>query len=446
MRADVVILGGGLSGLAAAIELSGNGRAVTIVEQAPRLGGRCYSYVDRTTGDVVDNGQHVLIGAYHETLRYLEAIGTRAYLRASPALRLMMHHPSKGFCRFEVRPLPRPLHLTAAMLRYSALSLRDRTSLLRVGADLQRKSAEGDQMLGRLTVDQWLTRLNQSAEAKRSLWNPIAISVMNEIPERASALLFARSLRAAFLGKKSDSAILIPSIGQTELYVTPARKLLAKRGGKILLNAEVTGMHAKGGRIDRIVLRNGKEFAPSCVVSALPAYALERIIPAGGDGARMRPGYTKLSYAPIVSMHLWYDKNFMDEPVVGSIGTTLQWIFNRRLLLDDAGKSPAFVSAVISGAYDAVGLSKRDLVKTAQEELAALFPESRSAKLLHAVVIKEKRATFSPTNDINELRPGAKTEYENLALAGDWTDTGLPATIEGAIMSGYAAASLCTTR
>jgi len=437
MRADVVILGGGLSGLAAAIGLSARGRAVTIVDQAPRLGGRCYSYVDRKTGDVVDNGQHVLIGAYHHTLRYLDEIGTRRFLRSSPALRLMMHHPAKGFCRFEVGPLPRPFHLTAAMLRYSALSLKDRTSLLRVGLDLQRKSADGETMLGRLTVDQWLTRLNQSAEAKRSLWHPIAISVMNELPEHASALLFARSLRAAFLGTKSDSAILIPTIGQTGLYVTPAQDLLSQRGAKIMLNADVHQMQAKHDRIDRIVLKNGKVIVPSLVVSALPAYALERIFP---------PVYAKLSYAPIVSIHLWFDRHFMKEPVVGSIGTMLQWIFNRRLLFDGAGNSPSFISAVISGAYDAVKLSKGELVKVARQEMSALFPESRKAKLLHAVVIKEKRATFSPTNDNNERRPGTKTKFENLALAGDWTDTGLPATIEGAVMSGYAAASLLAER
>jgi len=446
MRADVVILGGGLSGLAAAIELSGKGRAVTIVDQAPRLGGRCYSYVDRVTGDVVDNGQHVLIGAYHQTLRYLDAIGTRGLLRSSPGLRLMMHHPVKGFCRFEMSRLPRPFHLTAAMLRYSALSLKDRTSLLRVGLDLQRGSAEGNIMLGRLTIDQWLTRLNQSAEAKRSLWHPIAISVMNELPEHASALLFARSLRAAFLGKKSDSSILIPTVGQTELYVTPAKALLAKGGAKILLNADVQKMTAKRGRIDRIVLRNGKEIVPSFVVSALPPYALGRILPPGADGRQIRPGYASLTYSPIVSIHLWFDRDFMNEPVVGSIGTMLQWIFNRRLLLDGAGESPAFISAVISAAYDTVTLPKGELVKVALKEMGELFPESRKAKLLHAVVIKEKRATFSPTNDNNERRPGAKTAFENLALAGDWTDTGLPATIEGAVMSGFAAAALLADR
>jgi squalene-associated FAD-dependent desaturase len=331
-----------------------------------------------------------------------------------------------------MHPLPRPFHLTAAMLRYSALSFKDRTSLLRVGLDLQRKSEEGDRMLGRLTVDQWLTRLNQSAEAKRSLWHPIAISVMNELPEHASALLFARSLRAAFLGNKSDSAILIPTVGQTDLYVTPAQELLSRNGARFLLNAEVRALKAKRGRIDRIILKDGREIVPSLVVSALPPYALERILPPGADGRQIRLPYAKLSHAPIVSIHLWFDRNFMNEPVVGSIGTMLQWIFNRRLLLEGAGKSPAFISAVISGAYDAVKLSKGELVKVARREMSALFPESRYAKLLHAVVIKEKRATFSPTNDNNERRPGTKTEFENLALAGDWTDTGLPATIEGA--------------
>lgn len=440
MKADVAIIGGGLSGLAAAVELARQGVDVVLIDQSPRLGGRCYSYLDAATGDVVDNGQHVLIGAYHETLRYLTLIGTRHLLKSSPGLSLLMHHPEKGMSRFELSSLPAPFHITSAMLKYSALSFNDRRKLLAVGLALRGNKPATEKRLASMSIDEWLTSLNQSEESKKSLWFPIAISIMNEQPDRASALLFARSLRSAFLGTKSDSAIFLATVGQTELYVTGAEQFLSKKKARILVNAEVQSMTVVKQRVTGISIKNGKEIRVKDVISAVPYFQLKKFLP---DEMRKQTLFRRIheiQSSPIISIHLWFDVSFMEAEYIGVIGKHVQWVFNRRKIVEDAHSRGSYLSAIISGADAYIDMSKGELVALAVEDLKNIFPQCTSAKLLHSVVIKEKRATFSPTNENEQRRPPTETSLENFYLAGDWTDTGLPATIEGAVMSGFRAA------
>lgn len=407
------------------------------------MGGRCYSFIDEKTGDVVDNGQHVLVGAYHNTLRYLEMIGTRSLLKEQSKLSLPFFHPQKGFHTFSVSSLPKPFHLTAGMLKFSLLSFWERKRLLNVGLELQRWNKEKEQKLAHLTIDEWLTSLNQSEEAKKCFWNPISISVMNELPERASALLFARSLRSTFLGKKSDSALLIPTVGQTELYATPAEEFLKRHKAKIFLNAQVEKIICKNGKAIGIEV-GGKLIKAERIISTVPYFALQSLLP--DDVQRTEPfnHLHRFKSSPIVSIHLWFEKELMEEDFVGLIDMKLQWIFNRRKII---GSPPAgglqLISAVISGAHEEVKLSKEELVELAMKDLHKIYPKTQNSKPKTSVVIKEKRATFSPTNDIEPFRPNTVSPVHNLFLAGDWTNTGLPATIEGAVMSGFVAARRC---
>lgn len=439
---DVAIIGGGLSGLAAAVDLASSGKSVALFERSLKLGGRCYSYRDEKTGDIVDNGQHVLIGAYRNTLKYLELIGTRHLLKEQSNLMLPLHHPEKGFGSFSVMPLPRPLHLTAAMLKFNLLSLSDRRRLLSVGVELQRWNSAIEEKLSALTVEQWLDSHQQSAEARRCLWYPISISIMNEPPERASALLFAASLRQAFLGKRSDAAILIPTVGQTELYASGAESLLRRNGAKVIVNAEVAVLEVHGSRATGIRLKNGQRICARSVISAVPHFALPKLLPREIRRQAWVESVGRMLSSPIVSIHLWFDRPSMDVAYVGLIGRRVQWLFDRRRILAESGKRASSISAVISGAHGYVDLGKEDLVSITREDLLGTFPESGKAKLLHAIVIKEKRATFSPTVGVERLRPDPQTSIRNFYLAGDWTRTGLAATIEGAVLSGFRAAEL----
>ncbi len=442
---DAVIVGGGLSGLAAAVRISAAGGRVALVEQSPRPGGRCYSYRDRTTGETVDNGQHVLLGSYRSLLHYLSTIGTGGYLRAEPSLTLPFHHPVEGFATLRLPRLPAPLDLTAGILTYGLLGVGEKAGLLRAGRWLASWSEEKERSIAGATVGEWLDGSGQSERSRRCFWDPIALSVMNERPGAASALLFARALRMAFLGDDADSRMLIPTIGQSELYVAGALRFLESRGSVVMVNAAASGLVLEDGRAAGIRLRDGTTLRGGAVISGVPPWALPGFVPQGERTAGLLAAARSIAHSPIVSVNIWFDREFMEGDLVGLIGKTVQWAFNRRSILPEEKGAGACVACVISAAYDVIGDPAAALVATAARELREVFPAAGGAEVTHSVVIKEKRATFSATPETERARPGTATAVERFYLAGDWTDTGLPATIEGAVISGYRAADLVRT-
>ncbi len=442
MTYDAVIVGGGLSGLAAAVKISAGGGTVALLEQAPRLGGRCYSFRDPTTGETVDNGQHVLLGSYRSLLHYLGTIGTSHHLRAEASLTLPFHHPERGFATFHIPTLPAPLDLTAGILKYRLLSVRERADLLNAGRWLSSWTPAKAKTLSRLTVDSWLTAMGQGRNSRDCFWDPISVSVMNERPDTASALLFARTMRRAFLEKRSDSRMLIPAVGQTELYVGGAVTLLESAGSMVRVKTPAAAIVLNAGRAGGVRLRDGTVIRGRSVVSTVPPWSLGGILPERGACAPLAAAARSIKPSPIVSINLWFDRPFMEGDVLGIIGKQIQWAFNRRAILGEGKGKGGCVACVISAAGDVIGRSAPALTALAVEELRAVYSGAARATLVHSAVIKEKRATFSPTPETEAIRPGAGTPVEGFYLAGDWTDTGLPATIEGAVVSGYAAADL----
>jgi hydroxysqualene dehydroxylase len=440
MKYDIAVLGGGLSGLAASVELSLHGAKIVLIEQSPAAGGRCYSFNDPVTGDIVDNGQHILIGAYHQTLRYLELIGTRHHLNANKSSSLLFHHPGKGMCEFSLRKIPPTFGVPGGILSSPLLTTMDRLKMIPVGRELQLWNASLEAKLGEKTIEEWLISLNQSENLRKCFWYPIAISVMNELPERASALLFARAMKKAFFGSESDSQFLIPAVGQSELYVDSALELLRDNDAELILGKEVTSLDIRGDQVPNIALKDGTTIEAENVISTLPYYALQRIMPADTLAIEPFNHLGKFDSSPIVSINLWYDTRFMNEMYVGVIGKRIQWLFNRNEIIGGMKSRGSALSAIISAAYDVVEMGKEELIQLAIEDIAEIFPRAAGAKLLHANVIKEKRATFSCVNAVEQYRPGTQTPIQNLFLAGDWTNTGLPGTIEGAVMSGFKAA------
>lgn len=440
MTADVVIIGGGLSGLAAAVKLTIAGVNVILCEKNYQLGGRTYSYVDKRTGDTVDNGQHILVGAYHNTLEYLKLIGTEHFLNKQPKPRLFFHHPERGTHSFEILNLPKPFDVTAAMLRSRMLSFTDRQKLLKVGLELKNWNKSLEHKLADLTVEQWLNNLNQSDESKKSFWYPIVISIMNELPQTTSALLFARSLKRTFLGKKGDSSVLISTVGQSELYVSEAEKLLLRTKSKVLKGVKIKSILIENGRA--VGIQTDFKINSKYVISAVPHYQLNSLLPLVVAHSTPFNRLKLFKSSPIISIHLWFDKEIMDVDFIGLIDKNLQWVFNRRRIMCEKEKSENYISAVISGAYDYINLNKDELILIALKDIKDAFPKARRADLQHAVVIKEKRATFSATNEVEQYRLNCESPITNLLIAGDWTNTGLPATIEGAVMSGFMCAKI----
>jgi squalene-associated FAD-dependent desaturase len=429
----VIVVGGGVAGLAAAVRLASCDVPVLLLEQRPRPGGRTYSFRDTVSGETVDNGQHLLLAGYRHTLGFLESIGSRRLLSVQPKPSLLFHHPERGFHRLELPALRAPLHLMAGVLGFGLLGYADRFRLLRAGAALSTPAARS---AGR-TVAEWLAAAGQSAETRRGFWDPFTVAVMNEIPERAAAAPFLRALQTAFLGSAGDAALALPAVGLSELLVDPALEYLAIHQSVVRCSAEVQRVLVGGGRATGVRLRGDETIEGGAVIVAVPWHEarvlLEGITP-------LDPGWDTVNASPIVSIHLWFPEDFMPDESVGLIGRRVHWVFNRRRINRES-QPGGHLSVVISAAVDVVDWRNEALIVQAVADIRSTYPRCPPAAT-RGLVIREKRATLSLTPAVEALRPGAITAIPNLFLAGDWTDTGLPATIEGAVQSGERCAEL----
>ncbi|MEO5929928.1 MAG: hydroxysqualene dehydroxylase HpnE [Candidatus Kapaibacterium sp.] len=432
-----VIIGGGMAGIAAAVALAERGLRPLLLESRPYMGGRTRSFLHAGTGDEIDNGQHLMMGCYHSTLRLLETLGTRNLVAIDPALRVEFRDADGSADILSAHtPLPSPLDVLAGMLRLKKLSVAERFALARLGARLVISSPTE-----RETVSDYLRRLGQSERACARLWDPIVIATLNTPPKIASARLFATVMRRAFLGRGDDSHLAFPLAGLSRL-IEPAERYIAERGGRIVTGATVERIEREGNEF-RIGLKDGEMISTERLIAAVPARAIARIMSDIDIPGSIAIAGTSLASAPIVSLYLWYDAPLDHLPKFAAlIGTNVQWMFNRRRITGERNdRYPGLLSCTISAAFEESAASGADIAIMADRELRGAFPEIGAARLLDTLVIKEKQATFAATPDAEAVRPPARTVLPGFYLAGDWTATSLPATIEGAVQSGYAAAN-----
>jgi hydroxysqualene dehydroxylase len=449
---DVIIIGGGLSGLSAAVELSACGRTVLLLEQRPHCGGRTHSFLDAATGSSVDNGQHLMMGCYHATRRFLQLIGTDHLASLQPALRIDYVSPRQQYDHLACARVPAPFNLLSGLLGFTAVPFKDRAHMLRVAKELMTTSPQKELDLDQMTAEEWLRRLGQPELARKYLWDVITIGALNNRPKNVSALILFRVLRAAFLGKNDNACLFIPRVGLSELFVDPAVQFIKAHGGAIRTGVDVERMIWEGAHVRSVRTSEGRELHARSFVSAIPWYSFEKILSVRYDKpkhadrthvkSRIRENFQS---SPIISIHLWLDREITDLDFAALLETRIQWLFNKSALFyteKEAAPGRQYLSLVMSGAEECIGLNKKQLIEIAMEDLRRVLPKAQDAKVLHALVIKEKRATFLPSPGLESLRPGARTAFDNLFLAGDWTATGLPATIEGAVKSGRTAAQL----
>ena len=441
---DAIVIGSGVAGLSAASAFAEAGARVLVVEARPVLGGRASSHRDPTTGEMVDNGQHIILGCYRESFVFLRRIGAESNIRLQPSLEVPYIDPTGVPTTLSCPNLPPPYHLLAGLLEWDALPWADRLSALRMAPvirEAQRQLRGRTDRIAALpeeTVEAWLIRNGQRRRIREMLWEPLALAALNQPAHEASAPPFARVLAEMFGPDPQASAIGLPTLSLVETYAEPARQYIEGRGGAVRTNALATVM-VDGARAVGVRTRSGGEYRAGAVVSAVPWFALTDLFhPWPLELAGLLDDVSRMGSYPIVTVNLWFDRRVLDTPFLGLPGRAMQWIFEKHGIVGDTA---SHLSLVSSGASDIVSRGNPELVALAVGELRDSVPAARGATLKHATVVRERRATFSLAPG-EPPRPPAETALSGFVLAGDWTDTGLPGTIESAAASGHIAAAL----
>lgn len=433
-RPDVVVLGGGFAGLSCAAALAGKGKKVLVLDKKPRLGGRAYSFSEN--GLEIDNGQHLFMGCYWATRKFLETIGTAHRL---DIYRDVVVDYADGLKRDRLSCpswLPAPLHLAAGLLGLKGVSLKEKQALFAFDLSLKSmKSGPIPEGVERLTVRAWLDSLGVSRNFQTRFFDPAAIGILNDDPAVASAAGFIQALRQMFFTGRESSRFALAKTGLSELYVDAAREYIEARGGRVISNAKAAAIIEEGGRVRGIKTDMDSRFDAGHVVSTLPPWDLKKLaLPAA-----LRGPWETLAPAPIVGATLKLDRPVMTERFLGMLNTETHWVFNKTLIHDlkEPGQT---VAVVISGAHKQIGYSPEKILQAATRDLSSCLPEFSKAKILASKVVKEPFATLSPVPGDENKRPEPGTGMPGFSFAGDWTRTGLPATIESACMSGHIAA------
>ena len=421
----MIVIGGGLAGLAASAALAGAGFTVELLESRAFLGGRATSYPLAPSGgepDTIDNCQHILLRCCVNLLDFYRRLGVDGRIRFHREFHFL--EPGGRASTLNAGWLPAPLHFTGSFLKLRFLGAADKLSIGRAMAAIRREwSRRGD--LDRITMRQWLEEKRQTPRAIERFWRPVLVSAINEELDRMAARHAFQVFRLGFLSRADSYEMGVPSVPLGDLYGNEAWKRFP--GVKIALRSPVERIVFENGEV-RELAAQGAAARAGFYICALP---FERI-------ASLAPDWPldleKFSHSPITGVHLWFDRPVTDLPHAALLDRTIQWMFNK-----DRGR---YVQLVVSASRSLVEMSRADVIALAVRELGEFFPAAREAHLEKAHVVKEVRATFSAVPGLE--RPPAETPYPNLFLAGDWTQSGWPATMEGAVRSGYLAAEAVT--
>ncbi len=421
---DAIVIGAGFAGLSAAVRLTRGGARVLVLEARSRLGGRATAFPDRETGELVDNGQHILLGCYHDTFAFLDEIGATGNVRLQPQLAVTMIDRTGRRSRLACPALPPPFHLLAGVLDWDGLSWRDRLSVLGMATPLKNARSElhGSAVKAASpgeTVENWLIRNGQTPRLRELLWDPLAVAALNQPTNQAAAPPFARVLAEMFGSDPRAAAIALPTKPLHLMYAEPAREYIERRGGAVHTGTPakviIDGNAVAGVRVE------GQERRSDRVISSVPWFALGALFDeAPAALADVIARASAMESSPIVTVNLWFDRPVLDEPFIGLPGRAMQWVFDKRLVL---GGDVSHLSLVSSGAAAIVAQTNDQLIAQAHTEIVEAIPDARAARLVRATVVREPRATFSLAPG-QPARPSAETAVRGFVLAGDWIDTG----------------------
>jgi squalene-associated FAD-dependent desaturase len=427
----VAIAGGGLAGLAAGCALSSAGFRVTLFERRPYLGGRASSYQHPGTGEIVDNCQHVLFGCCTNLIEFYRRIGVEKNIRWSDTMTFV--EPGGRTSVLKQSFLPAPLHTVPSFLSFPFLDTRDKIAIARAMAALIPIPLRdtGESFLN------WLHRHGQTENAIARFWNPVLVSALSEDLDLVSVSYASQVVRESM---KSETArrMGIPSIPLTDLYRS-ADEYIRARGGDIRFRVGVESFRAQTAEVS--VVANGQEEKFDYLLLAVPFDVLARLLPDSPAAAPLAQMLSNFETSPITGIHLWFDRQITDLDHAVLLDRTIQWMFHKSKLIEARENGTgSYVELVVSSSKSLIEKSRGEIVDLAVQELGEFFPAVQDAKLVKSTVIKEVHATYSPRPGVDHYRPRPETAWPRVFLAGDFVATGWPATMEGAVRSGYLAA------
>lgn len=443
----VAIVGGGLAGLSAGVALSEQGFQVTLFEKRPFLGGRAYSFSDPETGVEVDNGQHVFVGACSSYMQFLHKIGAWQNVRMPGRLEARVIRNGESAWLRASSWIPGSAANLPALLGYGHISLRGRLRLLYGMLRIRLARRKPGSPLEQETFEGWLRRHGQTDETLSRFWNLIVLPALNDDISDVSADAGLMLFQTALLGAPSKAAIGYPVVGLSRLSGDAAERFITENGGEVRKAADVAGFRTENGSVRGIELTSGELVEANAYVSAVPAVAMADLLPENLIEQEFFSPASEIETAPIVGVHIWYDRPVLDDRFVAVLDSPLQWVFNITRMHEreaDEHDSGQHIAISLSGAWQWKDLGKAELREVFVAEMARVFPEADDAAITRFIIVKMLDATFRVVPGSEQNRLPQETPIGGLFLAGDWTRTGWPSTMESAVRSGNLAADAVT--
>lgn len=434
MSARVAVIGGGLAGITAALRCADAGAAVTLLEATPRLGGLTHSF--RRGQLQVDNGQHVFLRCCSSYLRLLDRLGVADQVCLQPRLDVAVHSPHST-ARLHRSNLPAPMHLAASLARYRLLTPCERARAVQ-GALALRAVDPADPATDAHSFGEWLQAAGQSPRIVAALWDVIGVATLNARAADASLALAATVMQQGLLTDRAAGDIGWPLVPLQQLHGDAARACLDATGCRVCTNAKVRSLHRHGG--DWVIgVAGGAELTVDMAVLAVPPPAAAALAPPGSIVAPQ--GWAAgLGSSPIVNVHIVFDRKVLDEPFLAAVHSPVQWVFDRTA--SSGLTTGQYLAVSLSAAHDLIDLTTDQVRQRILPALTVLLPAAADAQVRDFFVTRQRHATFNPTPGTAALRPPTATAAPGLVLAGAYTATGWPATMEGAVRSGDAAADV----
>lgn len=442
--ADVIVVGAGVAGLAAAVALSGAGARVTLLERKPYVGGRAYSYPHPALDEVIDS-QHVLLGCCTNLIDLCRLSGADRHIRWYDSVTFLEPRRDGEERRSELRPdlMPAPGHLGMSFLSASMLGMRDKVGIARGLMEFMRGVPEDDHE----AFSAWLRRTRQTERAIRHFWEPVIVSTLNDGFERCSTKYAAQVCYESFLKSTEGGRFGVPAQPLSEFYASVAQ-LAERQGTQLQLRCSVERIERGAGGVWSAVAVDGARYDAPALVLALPFEQAAKLLgtisePTAAQSTVME-NLRHFEHAPITTIHLWFDRPVTELDHAALLDTRIQWMFNKtRIRRSEAGAEGTkgqYLELVISASFGELRKSREEILEPAVKELTSFFPAVRSVRIVKAGVLKEARATFSVVPGLDRFRPAVDSFGDGLYLAGDWTQSGWPSTMEGGVRSGRLAA------